>query len=90
MTGQSETRAELNALIGERDALKAALARANGTLRYIAAQAKAGHPGALTVVRMNAEAALDGGSPAIVKAEGSPEPSGCHPRSPHPMKDEAR
>lgn len=31
-----------------------------GTMRYIAAQAKAGHAGALRVIQSNAEAALDG------------------------------
>lgn len=39
---------------------QAKIAQLEGTLRYIAAQAKAGHAGALRVIQSNAEAALDG------------------------------
>lgn len=37
--------------------------RLRGTLKYIAVQAKANHPGALKVIQMNAEAALEGTRP---------------------------
>lgn len=42
--------------------------RLNGALRYIAAQAKAGHAGALRVIQSNAEAALDPARHAKTKA----------------------
>lgn len=42
--------------------------RLQGTMRYIAAQAKAKHHGALTVIQSNAEAALAGPSAAQLAA----------------------
>lgn len=49
--GKASTQGELSWL---RDENK----RLTGTMRYIAAQAKAGHVGALRVIQSNAEAAL--------------------------------